>query len=130
MRCYGERVFQHKRRVSMIAGLCDNRLIAPFIFEGTCDKETFELYVEQVLVKSLKFGQTVVLDNINFHKTKKVITLIESAGCNVLYLPTYSPDLNPIEHWWFKIKNLVRKIASSFSDFFQAVSFALNSVTS
>lgn len=130
MRCYGERPFQHKRRISMIAGLCDHRLIAPFIFEGTCDKEIFELYVEQVLVKSLRPGQTVVLDNIRFHKTQKVVTLIESSGCNLLYLPTYSPDLNPIEHWWFKIKNLIRKIAHNFSDFFHAVSAAIYSVTS
>lgn len=129
-RCYGVRAFQHNRRISMIAWLCDHRLIAPFIFEGTCDKLTFELYVEQVLVKSLKKGQTVVLDNIRFHKTKKVITLVESVCCSVLYLPTYSPDLNPIEHFWFKIKNFVRKISSNFSDFFHAVSSVLNFVGS
>jgi transposase len=129
-RCYGKRAFQHNRRISMIAGLCDHHMIAPFIFEGTCDKEVFELYVEKILVKCLKRGQTVVLDNIRFHKTQKVLTLIESVGCNILYLPTYSPDLNPIEHWWFKIKNFIRKISSNFSDFFQAVSSAFNFVCS
>jgi transposase len=128
-RCYGEKSYKHNRRISMIAGLCHKKLIAPFIFEGTCDTAIFELYVEQVLIKSLKHGQTVVLDNISFHKTKKVVTLIESVGCNVLYLPTYSPDLNPIEHSWLKIKNLIRKTSSFFSDFFQAVSFVLNFVT-
>ncbi len=128
-RCYSEKSYNCNRRISMIAGLCSKKLIAPFIFEGTCNKEVFELYVEKVLIKELIPGQVVVLDNIRFHKTKKVVTLIESVGCNVLYLPTYSPDLNPIEHWWFKIKNLIRKTSSLFSDFFQAVSSALLSIT-
>lgn len=113
----------------MVAGLCDQRMMAPLMFEGNCDTELFEIYVEDVLIKELKIGQTVVLDNINFHKTAKVRSLIESVGCNILYLPTYSPDLNPIEHYWFKIKNQIRKIAHNFCDFFEAVCFVLKDVT-
>lgn len=128
-RCYGEKVYRHKRRISMIAGLCDNKIIAPLIFEGNCDKGIFECYVEQILIKNLQTGQVVVLDNINFHKTPKVKTLIESVGCKVLYLPTYSPDFNPIEHYWFKIKHNIRKISYEFSDFFDAVCFVLRNVS-
>jgi putative transposase len=73
------------------------------------------------LVKELRVGQLVVMDNINFHHTKKVKDLIESVGCKILFLPTYLPDLNPIEHYWFKIKQQSRKSAGNFSDFFQAV---------
>lgn len=101
----------------MIAGLCDQKLIAPFVFEGSCNGLLFERYVEEVLIQTLSAGQTVVMDNINFHKTPQVKKLIESVGCQVLYLPTYSPDLNPIEHWWFKIKHLIRSVADQFTDF-------------
>lgn len=128
-RCYGEKVYQHKRRISMIAGLCNKMVIAPVIFEGNCDTKVFESYVEQILIKELKHGQVVIMDNINFHKTKKVKELIESVECKVLFLPTYSPDLNPIEHHWFKIKNYIRKISYEFQDFFEAVSFGLQKVT-
>jgi len=127
-RCYGEKAYQYKRRINMIAGLCNNQIIAPIIFEGSCDTRVFESYVEQVLVKELRVGQLVVMDNINFHHTKRVKDLIESVGCKILFLPTYSPDLNPIEHYWFKIKQQIRKTASNFSDFFQTVLTALADV--
>ncbi len=58
-RCYGEKIYQHKRRISMIAGLCNNKIIASLIFEGTCDTRVFECYVEQILIKELNPGQTV-----------------------------------------------------------------------
>ena len=61
------------------------------------------------------------LDNINFHKTTKVKSLIEYVGASILFLPTYSPDLNPIEHYWFKIRHMIKKTACNFTDFFQAV---------
>lgn len=128
-RCYGEKIYQHKSRVSMIAGLCDKEIIAPIIFEGNCNKDVFETYVEAILIKELKPDQIVVLDNINFHKSTKVKTLIESVGCSILFLPTYSPDLNPIEHYWFKIKNEIRKIVGNFDRFFDAVYHSLKKVT-
>ncbi len=61
------------------------------------------------------------MDNINFHKNPKVKELIESVGCYILFLPTYSPDLNPIEHYWFKIKNEIRKTIDLFDTFYDAV---------
>lgn len=128
-RCYGEKVYQHSSRISMIAGLCNNRVIAPCIFEGNCNKGIFEAYVETMLIKELKPGQVVILDNISFHKTTKVKSLIESVGCKLLYLPTYSPDLNDIEHYWFKVKNEIRKAATLFEDFYDAVCFTLQNVT-
>ncbi|WP_341792515.1 IS630 family transposase [Rickettsia endosymbiont of Gonocerus acuteangulatus] len=127
-RCYGEKVYQHKSRISMIAGLCVKDIIAPIIFDGTCNKDIFETYVQEILIKELKAGQIVVMDNINFHKSTKVKTLIESVGCSILFLPTYSPDLNPIEHYWFKIKNEIRKTISNFEHFFDAVYYALKKV--
>ena len=125
-RCYGEKTYQHKTRVSMIAGLCHKKIIAPLILEGNCNKNVFEAHVRDVLIKELKLGQTVIMDNINFHKATKVKDLIESVGCTILFLPTYSPDLNPIEHYWFKIKNEIRKTASNFDIFFDAVAYGFN----
>lgn len=128
-RCYGEKVYQHKHRISIIAGLCNNNIVASLIFEGNCNKAIFEMYVQDVLIKELTPGQVVVMDNINFHKNSKVKELIESRGASILFLPTYSPDLNPIEHHWFKIKNEIRKTANSFEIFFDAVYHVLHKVT-
>ena len=113
----------------MIAGLCGQKLIAPFVFEGSCDGFLFECYVKEVLLPVLKAGQTVVMDNVNFHKTPRIKALIESAGCQLLYLPVYSPDLNPIEHWWFKIKHFIRSVASQFDDFVGVVEAILAGVS-
>mgnify|MGYP000231562736 CR=1 FL=1 len=109
----------------MIGALCDKAIIAPLVFEGTCNKEFFEAYVRDILIKELKVGQVVIMDNISFHKTDRVKELIESVGCSILFLPTYSPDLNPIEHYWFKIKNQIRKISGDFEEFFQAVAYGM-----
>ena len=128
-RCYGEKIYQHRTRISMIAGLCQKQMLAPMMFEGTCNTNIFTAYVENILVKELIAGQIVVMDNISFHKTQKVREMIEAVGCSILFLPTYSPDLNPIEHWWFKIKNEIRKVASNFIIFSDAVYHVLRNVT-
>jgi len=99
----------YKKRISMIGGLCENKFQAPFMFEGHCNTVVFELYVEKILIPSITSGMVVVIDNASFHKSQKIKQLIESAGCQLVYLPAYSPDLNPIEHWWHKIKTAIRK---------------------
>lgn len=82
-----------------------------------------------MLIKELNPGQIVVLDNINFHKSPRVERLIRSVDCSILFLPTYSPDLNPIEHYWFKIKNEIRKTANDFKTFSDAVYYNLKKIT-
>lgn len=79
--------------------------------EGATDKEVFEVYVEKALAPSLLEGQVVVLDGLGAHRTARVRELIEGKGCDLLFLPPYSPDLNPIEEAFSKIKHLVRKAA-------------------
>lgn len=110
----------------MIAGLCNKQIIAPLVFEGTCNSTLFETYIKDFLIRELKQGQVVVMDNINFHKRKEIETLVESVGASIIFLPTYSPDLNPIENHWFRIKNHIRKIAVNFTDFFEAVAYSLS----
>jgi transposase len=110
VRHYESKPGHYKKRISMIGGLCDGDFQAPFIFEGHCNADVFEAYVEQILIPSLKPNMTVIIDNASFHKSPKTKEMIEQAQCNILFLPPYSPDLNPIEHWWHKIKNSIRKL--------------------
>lgn len=112
----------------MIAALNLNSLFAPFIFEGYSSASTYETYVEHVLVPTLKPGMVFVIDNASFHKSKKVINLIETAGCKVIFLPPYSPDFNPIEHHWTAIKNAIRKAAEYLKDFYEAAIQALGEI--
>jgi transposase len=80
--------------------------------EGATTARVFETYVEKVLMPSLRTGQIVVIDNLGAHRPKRIGELIERRGCELLYLPAYSPDYNPIEEAFAKIKNLLRKAAA------------------
>jgi len=91
---------QRKGRVNMIAALRDQNLIAPFTIEGTCNRTVFETWLEKCLLPALVIGQVVVMDNATFHKGGRIEQLIQNAGCKLLYLPPYSPDLNKIEQCW------------------------------
>ncbi len=98
---------------------------------GAVDAEVFEAYLERVLLPKLRPGRIVVMDNLlSAHKTRKVGRLIEDAGCELLYLPPYSPDLNPIEEAFAKIKNLLRKAeARTRETLLEAMGQAISSVT-
>lgn len=126
----GQRFYALKRgsrttRVSMIAALNKKELHAPMTFEGYCNTQVVEAWMEQQLVPLLKPGQTVILDNARFHKSKKIERMITDAGCSLLYLPSYSPDLNDIEHAWFPIKNKIRKNSPNFNSLHKAVDYDL-----
>lgn len=108
-RHYESRPGHYKKRISMMGGLCEEEFSAPFMFEGHCDTKIFECYIENILVPTLVPGKTVVMDNASFHQSQKIKQFIENAKCQLFYLPPYSPDLNPIEHDWHKIKTVIRK---------------------
>jgi transposase len=80
--------------------------------EGSTDKEVFEAYVERVLAPTLEAGQVVIMDNLPAHKPAGVRELIEERGCELIYLPSYSPDLNPIEEAFSKIKAILRRVGA------------------
>lgn len=105
----GEVSGPHAQRISLIAALHESQLLAPMRFEGYCDTLVFNAWVEHVLLPELRPGQTVLMDNASFHKSITTKTLIESKGCTLKYLPTYSPDLNPIEPQWAILKARLRK---------------------
>ncbi|MCA1603798.1 MAG: IS630 family transposase [Acidobacteria bacterium] len=93
---------------SVIAALSLDGVSAPMTLEGAFDGDSFALYVEHVLVPELRTGDIVVMDNVPFHKNKRALALIEEAGAEVLPLPAYSPDMNPIEQCISKIKEALR----------------------
>ena len=98
--------------------------------EGATDAKAFEAYVEQFLAPSLREGQVVVLDGLGAHRTDKVRELVEGRGADVVFLPSYSPDLNPIEEAFSKIKQLVRKVGARGREaLVEAIGGALTAVT-
>jgi len=92
-----------------VAGLRHRAMVAPFVFEGAINGPTFLAYVKQCLVPTLKRSDIVIMDNLPVHKIAGVAEAIEAAGAMLLYLPPYSPDLNPIEPAFSKVKAHVRK---------------------
>ena len=102
-------------RVNIIAALCNQNLIAPFTVEGACNRMVFETWLETCLLPTLQPGQVVVMDNATFHKGGRIQQLIQDAGCELLYLPPYSPDLNLIERCWSWLKSQIRKKLEQFN---------------
>jgi transposase len=98
--------------------------------EGATTFRVFETYVEQVLAPALRCGQVVVMDNLGAHRPRRVRKLIEERGCELIYLPSYSPDLNPIEQALSKIKHLLRKIGARTKELLiEAMGWALAAVS-
>jgi len=102
----------HWKTTTFLAALRHDRIDAPWVLDGPIDGETFRTYVEKVLVPTLRAGDIVIMDNLGSHKGTAVRQLIRAAGAKLLFLPKYSPDLNPIEQVFAKLKHLLRKAAA------------------
>jgi transposase len=94
---------------TFLAALRHDRIEAPWLLEGPIDGDSFHIYVERVLVPTLREGDIVVMDNLGSHRGKAIRRLIRAAGAKLFFLPKYSPDLNPIEQVFAKLKHLLRK---------------------
>lgn len=101
----------HWKTTTFVAGLRTTGLVAPFVIDGPINRHAFEVYVEKVLVPELRPRDIVVMDNLSSHKGLSVRAMIEQAGASLRYLPPYSPDFNPIENAFAKLKALLRKAA-------------------
>ena len=101
----------HWKTTTFVAGLRLTGMVAPFVLDGPINRQAFEVYVERVLAPELRPGDVVVMDNLSSHKGARTRELIEAAGASLLYLPPYSPDFNPIENAFAKLKALLRKAA-------------------
>jgi transposase len=102
----------HWKTTTFVAGLRASGIIAPFVLDGPMTGDAFRIYVEQVLAPELEPGDAVVMDNLSTHKVAGVREAIWAAGASLLYLPSYSPDFNPIEQLFAKFKALLRKAAA------------------
>lgn len=120
----------HWRTLTVLGALTCDGLLATMTIEAATDGEVFLAYVEQVLRPKLRPGQVVVMDNLAAHKVAGVRETIEAAGARLVYLPPYSPDFNPIEPCWGKIKQCLRALkARTLETLEQAITQALASIT-
>jgi transposase len=102
----------HWNTTTFLAALRCDRIDAPWLLEGPIDGKSFATYVEKILLPTLRPGDIVIMDNLGSHKSKIIRRLIRSVGARLLFLPKYSPDLNPIEQVFAKLKHLLRKAAA------------------
>jgi transposase len=106
----------HWRTTTFVAGLRLTGIVAPMVLDGPINGHAFQAYVDQILVPELRPGDIVIMDNLGSHKGRGVRAAIEAVGAMLLYLPPYSPDFNPIENAFSKLKALLRKAAERTVD--------------
>lgn len=117
------------QRISLICGLLGKKLIAPLAFEGYTNAGVFNHWLEHCLIPELPPGCTVIIDNARFHQSARTRELIEAAGCRLIFLPPYSPDLNDIEPWWAVLKAHLRAILPDTQELMQAITVAFQKMT-
>jgi transposase len=121
----------HWNTTTLIAAIMPEAAIAPMVLDGPMDAIAFEAYIEQVLIPELPEGSIVVMDNLSSHKSPAIAQLLIKAGAELWYLPPYSPDFNPIENMWSKVKNHLRSAkARTQEDLYNAITVALGQITS
>lgn len=109
------------KRTNIVAGICQGKWIAPMEYSGMTDSILFEFWFENCLLKEVNPGSVVILDNATFHKKAVLPELARQKKCRVIFLPPYSPDLNPIEKKWAWLKKRLRKILPDFNSFEHAL---------
>ena len=119
--------FGHWRTQTFVAALRHDRLGAPWVIDGTMNRATFDTYVETQLVPTLRAGDVIILDNLSSYKSARAAEVLRDVGACFLFLPPYSPDLNPIEMAFSKLKALIRKAAArTYDELWQAVGHVCN----
>jgi transposase len=106
----------HRKTTTLVAGLRKTGMIAPMTLDGPINGDWFEAYARDILIPTLRPGDVVIMDNLSSHKRASVREMIEAAGARLLFLPPYSPDFNPIEMAFAKLKALLRKAAERTVD--------------
>lgn len=122
----GEKVYadvhgNRGKRVSILSASKGHKLVMPLVFEGCCNASVVDAYFEKMLLPALPKGSVIVLDNASFHKAKSTAKIVEQSGCELLFLPTYSPDLNPIEHIWATLKRALSSMIQDSENVFATV---------
>ena len=112
------------KRCGIVAAKMADRILAPFQYSGTMDSRLFESWFSGQLLPSLDKGTVIVMDNASFHSKKRLFSAAQNAQCSLIFLPPYSPELNPIENFWAWLKRFLRKILPATSSFDNALSAA------
>ena len=129
-RCIASAPHGHWKTTTFVGALRQRRMTAPMVTDGAMDGEMFLVYVRRFLCPTLRSGDVVILDNLSSHKVAGVREAISATGASVLYLPPYSPDLNPIERFFSKLKSLLRKAAKrSIDTLWREIGEVLNNVS-
>jgi transposase len=129
-RAHGKAPKNWGKNVSLICAIDSEGVKSSMSVEGAVDSKAFESYIEHFLAPTLERGQIVVMDNLSSHKSKRVQQLIEDAGCELLFLPPYSPDMNPIEEAFSKVKGILRKAGARTREaLVEATGHALEAIT-
>ncbi len=130
-RCLGRIPRNWGLRTTLLAAMTLDGITASFLIDGATDRQVFDTYVEQVLVPTLRPGQVVVWDNLSAHKSVRARAAIEAVGCEVVVLPAYSPDFNPIEHAVSKLKAGLRRAGErTHAGLWEAIGAGLEQITS
>ena len=122
----GQKVFgqikgRKYKRCGIVAARMKNKIIAPLQYDGTMDSSLFVFWFSEHLLPSLQKGTVIVMDNASFHSKKRLISAAQNAGCQLVFLPPYSPKFNPIENFWAWLKRFLRKILPSVDSFDRAL---------
>jgi transposase len=116
------------RRTGIVAAKMGGRILSPLQYEGTMDSQLFETWFENVLMDELDQQSAIVMDNAAFHRKSKLIELAEKHGHRLIFLPAYSPELNPIENFWAWLKAKLRRTLANFSCFDDALCYCFKSI--
>lgn len=127
-RSYAEHTGGRVERLSIVSALdmSDITPVASFEYSGTMNMGLFTCWFEQILIPKLKPGKIIILDNAKIHKSYEVLELAESAGCKVIFLPPYSPDLNPIEKFWANLKRAIKSVFRKAKNLKEAITMAFD----
>jgi transposase len=118
---YGATYGRKFERCNIVAGKICARVVAPMEYKGTTDHILFEQWFAECLLPEVGAGKVIVMDNASFHRPNALNALAKAAGCRILFLPPYSPDLNPIEKEWANLKKFLRNYGKNFSSLFDAL---------
>jgi len=116
------------RRTGIVTATIDRRIISPLQYDGSMDSMLFEHWFEYCLIPNLPQSSTISMDNASFHRKSKLIPIAKKYGHNIIFLPPYSPELNPVENFWAWLRGKLKKILHLFDDFDEALRYCFNGI--
>jgi transposase len=122
----GEKSGKKRGRTNIIGGYKNGKLIAPFRINNSIDSDILLAWLAKVLLPIWHPDDILIMDNASWHKTKKVKAFLKKHGIQFMYQPPYSPDLNPIEHYWAKMKKMMKKLENTMDNFYERLDYVLS----